>query len=162
MSKKKKEARHLRLYHWFLRSGAWQSLSPNARALYVEMVARYNGSNNGRIHMSVREGADLLRIGKNAAATALVQLQERGFIVVTRRGGFNLRHRDQMATEWRLTEFCCDLTNSFATKDFMKWVPNSHFTVPVAGPSVPVAGQMGTCEGTVGAKCHVWVPVRGQ
>ena len=154
MSKRNKEKtpRHVRLYHWLLRSEAWQSLSPNARALYIEIAARYNGSNNGRIHFSIREAADVLGIGKNAAAKALAQLQERGFIVVAKRGGFNLRYKNQMATEWRLTEFSCDITNTFASKNFLRWSPEKHFTVPVRGQTVPVRGQLGTCEGTADAK----------
>jgi hypothetical protein len=154
MSKRNKEKapRHVRLYHWLLRSEAWQSLSPNARALYIEIAARYNGSNNGRIHFSIREAADVLGIGKNAAATALAQLQDRGFIVVAKRGGFNLRYKDQMASEWRLTEFLCDITNTFASKEFLRWSPEKHFTVPVRGQTVPVSGQLGTCGGTADAK----------
>jgi len=154
MSKRNKEKapRHVRLYHWLLRSEAWQSLSPNARALYIEIAARYNGSNNARIHFSIREAADVLGIGKNAAAKAIAQLQERGFIVVAKRGGFNLRYKNQMATEWRLTEFSCDITKTFPSKDFLRWSPEKHFTVPVRGQAVPVRGQLGTCERTADAK----------
>jgi hypothetical protein len=61
---KVKESRHVRLYHWFLKSEAWRSLSPNARALYLEIVERYNGSNNGRIGFSIRDAAEALHIGK--------------------------------------------------------------------------------------------------
>lgn len=142
----------MRLYHWLLRSEAWRSLSPNARALYIEMVDRYYGMNNGRIGFSVRDAAEVLHIGKNAATAAFVELQDRGFIVTAKRGGFNLRYKDQMATEWRLTEYQWDTNATGATKEFMRWTPEKYFTVPVAGQSVPVAGQMGTCEGTVSAK----------
>jgi hypothetical protein len=155
MSKRNKEKapRHVRLYHWFLKGDAWRSLSPNARAIYVEIVERYNGTNNGRISFSIREGADLLHIGKNAAAKALLVLQERGFIVAAKRGGFNLRYKDQMATEWRLTEFSSDIDANFATKDFMKWTgPEKQNTVPVRGQTAPVRGQSGTCERTVVAE----------
>ena len=152
-SNKEKAPRHVRLYHWFLKGDAWRSLSPNARAIYVEIVERYNGTNNGRISFSIREGADLLHIGKNAAAKALLVLQERGFIVATKRGGFNLRYKDQMATEWRLTEFSSDIDATFATKDFMKWTgPEKQNTVAVRGQTLPARGQSGTCERTVVAE----------
>ena len=152
MGKRSKEkiSRHVRLYHWFLKSEAWQSLAPNARALYIEIITRYNGSNNSRIGFSVRDAAKILHIGKNAAADAFEDLQDRGFIVVTKRSGFSLKTKT--ATEWRLTEFCCDITNTFATKDFMRWTAQEKITVPVAGPWVPVAGQYGTQYGTVAAK----------
>jgi hypothetical protein len=147
---KDKAARHVRLYHWLLRSEAWQSLSTNARALYVEMSARYNGSNNGRIPFSVRDAAQCLSIGKNAASAAFTALQHRGFIIATRRSAFNVKTK--MATEWRLTEFSCDIDHAFATKDFMRWSPETQNTVPAAGRTVPVAGRHGTCGETVVAK----------
>lgn len=158
MSKRKDKApRHVRLYHWLLKSPAWQSLPPNARAIYIEMAARYNGANNGRISFSVREAVHLLRIGKSTASRELARLQERGFVVITKQSAFSLKTK--MATEWRLTEFACDLYNTFATKDFMRWVPQKQNTVPVAGPygtsSGTVVAKMsrnGTCSGTVDAK----------
>jgi hypothetical protein len=146
---KEKESRHVRLYHWFLKSKAWKSLSPNARALYVEIVTRYNGSNNGRIGFSVRDAADALHIGKTTASAALQELQERGFLVVAKRSAFSLKTKT--ATEWRLTEFPCDITNAISSREFMRWSPEK-ITVPVAGLTVPVAGQYGTCNGTVVAE----------
>lgn len=49
------EARHVRLYHWLMQSEAWRTLSPVAKALYLELAYRYNGANNGRIGLSVRD-----------------------------------------------------------------------------------------------------------
>jgi hypothetical protein len=137
---KVKESRHVRLYHWFLKSEAWKSLSPNARALYVEIVTRYNGSNNGRIGFSVRDAADALHVGKNTASAALKELQERCFLVVTKRSAFSLKTK--MATEWRLTEFPCDITNAVASREFMRWSPEKQNTVPNTGPTVPVTGPL--------------------
>jgi hypothetical protein len=117
------ESRHVRLYHWFMKSPAWQSLDAVSRAIYVEMACRYAGpgSNNGRIPYSVREAAKALRIGKTTASRAMHALEERGFIVATQKGAFNLKARH--ATEWRLTEFACDVTSKVSTKDFMRWSP---------------------------------------
>ena len=100
---------------------AWKSLNGNQRAIYVEMAARYDGSNNGRIPYSVREAAQALHIGKATAARDLIVLEERGFIVVMVRGAFNVKLK--LATEWRLTEFNCDVTGALPTKDFAKWSP---------------------------------------
>ena len=147
-----KEARHVRLYHYVLASPAWQSLDAVARAVYIEMASRYAGagSNNGRIGYAVREAADALHIGKATASKALRQLQDRGFIVATQRGGFSRKVRH--STEWRLTEFGCDVTNTLATKDFMRWAPEKQNTVPYANRTVPVAETNGTCSGTVASK----------
>jgi hypothetical protein len=150
MRKKEKASRHIRLQHWMLHSPAWRSLSTEARALYVQLAMRYIGTNNGRISYSVREGAEECRIGKSTAHRALNDLVDRGFMVATKHGAFSLKHKH--ASEWRLTEFNCDVTLQAATKDFMKWTPKIQNTVPVAGLSVPVAGPFGTGSGTVVAK----------
>jgi hypothetical protein len=92
------------------------------RALYLEMAKRYNGSNNGRISYSVREGAAALHVSKGSVKNWLDVLHERGFIVCTKRGAFSLKiTRD--ASEWRLTEYDCDTPAQHATKDFMRWTP---------------------------------------
>ena len=59
--------RYVMLRFWLLNSPAWQSLPPAARALYIEMVKRYNGSNNGRILMAVRDAAELIGVSKDTA-----------------------------------------------------------------------------------------------
>ena len=115
----KKAARHVRLYYWLMQTAAWKSLSGNQRAIYIEMASRYDGSNNGRIVYSVREAAQALHIGKATAARDLIVLEERGFIVVMARGAFNVKLK--LATEWRLTEFNCDVTGALPTKEFAKW-----------------------------------------
>jgi hypothetical protein len=51
-----KPGTYVRLRHAFLRSPAWQSLSANARAIYVDIAARYNGRNNGQIPYSAATG----------------------------------------------------------------------------------------------------------
>jgi hypothetical protein len=134
-SRKNKSPRHVRVYHHMLRSDAWQSLCANARAIYIEISARYAGTNNGRIPYSCREAAKALGIGQATAIRAIWKLEDRGFIVATKKGAFSLKLKH--ATEWRLTEFSCDITNDFATKDFMRWRPE---TAPVARPKIQNTG----------------------
>ena len=125
------------------------------------MAKRYAGagSNNGRLPYSVREAATELQIGKSTAARALRHLEERGFIVAITRGGFNCKIRH--STEWRLTEFPCDVTRELATKDFARWgknqntVPGTNRTISIGGPNgtyagtwTPEKGLKGTCRGT--------------
>ncbi|MFC5068896.1 hypothetical protein [Flaviflagellibacter deserti] len=112
-----KEARHLRLYHWLVESEAWRSLSPQARAIYVEIEHRYNGVNNGRIGFGCREAAEHCRINKNTASRALKELQEKGFIRLRLQGTFHRKDRHQ--SEWVLTAHPTDDAN--ATKDFRQW-----------------------------------------
>jgi DNA-binding transcriptional MocR family regulator len=114
--------RFLALRSWLLESPAWRSLPATARALYIEIAARYRGSNNGRISYSVREGAKALHISKATACRMLGLLKERGFIVCTKRGAFS-RKTVREASEWRLTEHNSDYPVVHATKDFMRWQP---------------------------------------
>ena len=147
-----KEARHVRLYHAMLRSEAWRSLDACAKALYVEISARYGGpgSNNGRIPFSVREAAKALKIGKTTAAIAFDHLRERGFIVPESKGAFSRKVRH--ATEWRLTEFVSDVSNDLATREYEQWRPAKiQNAVPKAGPTVSVVGPLGTYTRTEAA-----------
>jgi hypothetical protein len=145
-----KAPRHIRLYHWMTDCPAWHDLNAAARAIYCDMAKRYagDGSNNGRIPYSVREAAAELRISPTTASRALKSLQHHGFIVAETRGAFSLKKRH--ATEWRLTEFPCDVTHALPTKDFMRWHPGQKIqnTVPVVKPLVPMAKPNGTCGET--------------
>jgi hypothetical protein len=153
----KGEGRYVRLWHYMLGSAAWKSLSPTAKALYVELAARYAGpgSNNGKIHYSVREAATALGIGKTTAARAFMDLVDRGFVVEVTRGSF--KRRPRYASEWLLTEHPSDLPDgaAVASRQFMRFpVPEAGRSVPVAGQSVPEAGQWNP-------KRAVSVPVAG-
>jgi hypothetical protein len=125
-NKREHAARHVRLYHYITNGAAWHDLNPVARAIYIEIAKRYAGvgSNNGRIPYSVREAAKELKIGPATASRALATLVDHGFIVPVTKGAFSRKNRH--ATEWRLTEFPCDVTNTpIGTKDFMRWEPPS-------------------------------------
>ena len=57
---KRGAGRHVQLPEWLQSSKAWATLKPGPRALYVELKRRYNGVNNGRIHLSHRDAAKAL------------------------------------------------------------------------------------------------------
>jgi len=111
----------------------------NQHALYIEMSRRYNGANNGRIHFSAREAAAALHTSKATAARDLTVLEERGFIVAVTRGGFNLKNKQAQATEWRLTEFGCDVTDALPSKEFARWSPEIISRSHHEDASVPLA-----------------------
>lgn len=117
-SGRNREGRHVRLYHYVLDSPAWRMLTAAERAIYVDLAKRYDGRNNGRIVYSIREAASELSIGKTKAAEALLRLQQLGFVEITRKGFFH--GAAKVASEFRLTEHCCDVTGSPATKDFAR------------------------------------------
>ena len=106
----------VQLHDWMLTSGAYRLLSPQARALLVEMMRLYNGGNNGTIFMSQRDAAKALGIKTHAtAAEYLRELQHRGFIKVVVYGSFSVK--TQLASVYELTMF--DVGSRKATKEFM-------------------------------------------
>jgi hypothetical protein len=142
--------RFLALPYFLLRSPAWLSLSPVARAVFVEVAARYNGSNNGRIALSARDAAARVNCSKNTAARALIELVQKGFLEPCSRGRFD--RKTPHATEYRVTLHACDLTGARASKRFMSWTqgPKS-----VAGPTGGTAGvTTGTVQGVAQESCR--------
>jgi hypothetical protein len=120
-----KISRYVAMSHWLMKTPAWHSLDCVSRCAYIELASRYAGpgSNNGRIPYSLREMAEALGCSKATAMRAMERLQNRGFLVMTKQGAFSVKVRS--ATEWRLTEFGCDVTGELATKDFARWEPKN-------------------------------------
>ncbi len=100
-------------------SNAWRSLTPNARAVWLEIVRRHNGNNNGDIPLSCREAAELCNISANTAGRAFKQLQEHGFIKIAQYSDFRLKLKK--ATRWSLTHVHMD--GQPPTQEWMKWKP---------------------------------------
>lgn len=116
-------AKHwIMLEHYLLDTPAWRALTPNAKAVYIELKRRYNGKNNGLLSYSSRDAGDALG-GKHHAtgARALIELQEHGFIAVTEDSNFNRKTKE--AREYRLTEVRDDRPGLEAppTKEFVRW-----------------------------------------
>src|SRR5947209_2425987 len=118
--KSKGKERYVMLRYWLLNSAAWKCLPGGARALYLEIAQRYNGSNNGRIPYSVREVVMALGVSKGQAKYLFDMLLDRGFVICASKGAFSLK-TERNATEWRLTEYASDHPPAHATKDFMRW-----------------------------------------
>jgi len=124
------------LHHYMLKSDAWRSLKPAARALYVELAMRFNGLNNGEIAFSVRQAARELNIAKDSASKAFRELAAKGFIKINQPGSFDWKLG--LATTWILTEH--PLGNDLATKEFMSWRPENLKPGPKSRPNRPNQG----------------------
>lgn len=117
----KTRGRFVMLQHFMMETPAWRSLSPQDRAVYIEIRARYHGSNNGRIALSVRDAAERCNISKDTAAKCFRTLQDRGFIECAMEGSFSMKVRH--ATEWRLTTDKCDKTGALSSRAYQNWRP---------------------------------------
>jgi hypothetical protein len=93
---------------WLIESPSYRQTSPADRAVYVELFATYDGTNNGRLFRSVRDLSDRCNIHKDTAAKAYTNLAAAGLIENTRPP--RLAQRGRMAAEWRLTHLPCNLT----------------------------------------------------
>jgi hypothetical protein len=113
------EPKHIRLYEWELSCPAYRALHPYARSLLVEFLRRFNGSNNGEIHLSILEAKKALGQGRKAAERGLAELQKYGWVKITKKGLFTVRESERDATEWAVTRE--PVGNGSATKDYMKW-----------------------------------------
>jgi hypothetical protein len=118
MKNRERPDRYFQVHHYMLKTDAWRALSANARAVYLQIGARYTGSNNGKIVFSVRDAASERDIARNTAGRCFKKLVDLGFIEETRHGG--LSRKTRMASEWRLTAFRCDLTGASKTCLFMQ------------------------------------------
>ena len=82
-----------------LKTPAWRSLSGAAIKVWFELHTRFHGGNNGKLTLSMNEGAEALGLGKATITRAYEELVEKGFLALEREG--NWYHR--RAHEWRLT-----------------------------------------------------------
>ena len=120
MGKKQQDKpdRYFKLFHYMMETDAWKVLSANARAVYLQIGLRYNGFNNGRLALSVRDAAKECGLARNTAGRCFKELIDCGFIEETRHGG--LSRKTRVASEWRLTAFRCDLTGALTSRLFMQ------------------------------------------
>lgn len=110
------------LQNWAFDCPAYRSLKPGPRAVLWELIRRYNGTNNGRIACSARDMARAINVSdRQTVAEYERELQAKGFLKITRPGGFNVKVSDRRATEWALTWE--KIGDELPTKDFMKWRP---------------------------------------
>ena len=130
---------YVKLSYRMLRSDAWRSLSGQGLKVYFELRARYNGGNNGQLTLSLDEAARLLRMSKTTAKRAVAELEEKGFIIMTKRGQWYGRQ----ASEYAVTDK--SVNGALATNTWKCWQPektnprscNGTIGTPDGSASVP-------------------------
>jgi AraC-like DNA-binding protein len=105
------------LTYAMVRSDAWRSLSGPAVKIWVEVRSRFNGRNNGDLSLSLDQAAQRLGVSKSTAARAFKELQNKGFIKMSRQGNWHGRQ----ATTWAVTDRTWN--GHIATHDWKHWRP---------------------------------------
>lgn len=117
-------------------SPAYRHLSLWARAILVELVARMNGYNNGKIAISITEICEALgNSNRGKASKAIAELMEHGFIDVTMQADW----KERLAREYRLTFVTTAYPPFGATNEYRNWTPagksGGNASLPVKGVS---------------------------
>ncbi len=115
---------YLPIFYRMARTQAFRSLTGTTLKVWIELRTRFNGHNNGRVSLSLREAAALLGMSQTTAQRALIELEEKGFIKRRTRGSWYGRK----AAEFILTDQAYN--GHLATKDWELWRPKNKSSVP--------------------------------
>jgi biotin operon repressor len=88
------------LSYRLLQSPAWRSLSGPAAKVFLEIRSRFNGGNNGKLSLSLDQGASLLGLSKTTVRRAFQELEAKGFLRLVKRGHWYGR----LASTWEITD----------------------------------------------------------
>jgi GTP-sensing pleiotropic transcriptional regulator CodY len=95
---KSREPRHVRFYQHMAQTMAWRHLSGTAVKVWLEIGLIENGSNNGKLALSCRAIAERVGIGKTAAANALLELENAGFLKCMKASSFSQKTCQRTST----------------------------------------------------------------
>jgi ribosomal protein L28 len=83
----------------------WKNLSPSAKILYIHLKARYNGSNNGSIHLHYSELTGIKGLSSHSTISkAFKELLDKAWIKRTRFGGL-YRYSNQFELTGRFDDY---------------------------------------------------------
>ncbi len=125
----KRGGKFVRLGNGLLTSDAWRSLSGSAIKYYIELRRHYNGRNNGGLHLSLEAARKQLGMARGTVLRVQQELAEKGFIRMTKRGGFHQR----LATTWALTDEPAPAVSP--TYDYKSWTPKRNPSVQKLDPT---------------------------
>ena len=118
------DGQYLPISYVMAHSTAFRALTGGALKVWVELRSRYNGSNNGRVSLSLREAASLLGMSQSTAQRGFRELEQKGFIKCRSRGSWYGRR----AAEFILTDRSFD--GHPPTRDWQRWSAKKKPSVP--------------------------------
>ena len=126
---------------WFLctmQTPAWRALSPYAQRLYPWLRMEWDGpksNNNGSIKLSVKQAAKCLGCNRETARRAFLDLQAKGFLVVTRRAALG-SHGEARSHLYEITEIGTVILPK-PRNLYRDWKPGHDFEVKMANANNP-------------------------
>lgn len=135
---------------------AWRALSSAAQALYPWLRLEWHGpkfNNNGKLQFSVRQAAEAMGVNKDTANRAFVDLQRKGFVVVTQEARLGVGGAAR-SSSYELTEVAL-VGETEGRKLYRQWEKGRDFPVRRVMVNNPrgVNGQTKPCpqnqDGTV-------------
>lgn len=114
----------IKIDRYVLKTDAWKSLTPADKAVYLILLDRFKGNNNGDISLSIREAAEHANIAKATAGKAFKNLEKKGFIKKRFEGSFSQKKR--LSSEYELTHE--GYNGRAPTKEFTRYeaIPKHH------------------------------------
>lgn len=98
--KKRSSPGFVQVWDKLIDSEAWKELSCYARTVYIEIRHKYNGSNNGNLSYTYREGIRIMT--RNRFSKALKELVNNGLIDIIRSGGLYRKNNIfGLSNRWR-------------------------------------------------------------
>jgi hypothetical protein len=107
----------VRFYQHMAQTDAWRRLSGAAAKAWLEISLIENGGNNGRLALSCRAIGERTGLCKTAAADALRELVNAGFLECVKGSSFSQK---KLAAEYRLTHVRCAVTGKAPTHDYRR------------------------------------------
>lgn len=134
--RRKGRSKFIMIENYVVRSEAWRALTANDKAVYLHLKWIYDGVNNGRLAVGCREAAQAIGVAsKNTGSISLKNLEAKGFIAKAKPSSFHVKSRT--STEWRLTEYACNVTGELPTKEFTRWRQEKTTVLPQGRTVLP-------------------------
>jgi hypothetical protein len=113
---------HARIYSEWMDLPAWNTLTPVAQALLVNIMTRYRPLDANAFEISDRTAATLVRASRNTAAKALADLEDRGWLRVVHVGRI-WGPKAKRASIYSLTMWPGEVGEP-PTKNYLAWRPD--------------------------------------
>jgi hypothetical protein len=111
----------IKIDHTLMHTAAWRSLHATEVAILIDLWGRHNGRNNGEVAYGLNDAQRAGGCRRHTAIKRLRSLEDKGFVVATRRGSFAIKRGTFIGrtTTWRLTMEPCN--GQTPSREYLGW-----------------------------------------